>query len=110
MNRSPITQAPYVGETAFATKAGIHASAIIKDPRTYEHIDPVLVGNKRKLLVSDQGGKSNIISVLKRLKIDVKNNDPRILKLLEIVKEREANGYTYASAEASFELLARRLM
>ena len=107
LNRSPITQAPYVGETAFATKAGIHASAIIKDPRTYEHIDPVLVGNKRKLLVSDQGGKSNIISVLKRLKIDVKNNDPRILKLLEIVKEREANGYTYASAEASFELLAR---
>jgi 2-isopropylmalate synthase len=107
LNRTPIRQAPYVGETAFATKAGIHASAIAKDPKTYEHINPELVGNKRKSLVSDQGGKSNIISVLKRLKIDVKNDDPRILKLLEIVKEREANGYTYASAEASFELLAR---
>ena len=65
MNRAPNKQAPYVGDSAFSTKAGIHASAIIKDPKTYEHVDPKLIGNDRKLLISDQGGRSNILSSLK---------------------------------------------
>ena len=110
LNRAPYRQAPYVGESAFATKAGIHASAIIKDPRTYEHIAPEAVGNRRRLLISDQGGKSNVLAVLERLGIEVAPDDPRIARLLEDVKAREALGYAYEGAEASFELLARRML
>lgn len=108
LNRAPDRQAPYVGESAFATKAGIHASAIVKDPKTYEHVEPEKVGNSRRLLVSDQGGKSNVLAVLKRFGIKVAKDDPRIGGLLDEVKEREALGYAYEAAEASFELLARR--
>ncbi len=110
LNRAPFRQAPYVGESAFATKAGIHASAIIKDPRTYEHVPPETVGNQRRLLISDQGGKSNVLAVLERLGIEVKPDDPRIGRLLKDVKAREALGYAYEGAEASFELLARRAL
>ena len=108
LNRAPNRHAPYVGDSAFATKAGIHASAIMKEPATYEHVDPELIGNKRKLLVSDQAGKSNLLAELDRIKLVVDKNDPRIARLLEIVKEREAIGYAYEAADASFELLARR--
>ncbi len=107
MNRAPDKQAPYVGDSAFSTKAGIHASAIVKDPKTYEHVDPKLIGNDRKLLISDQGGRSNILSSLKDIGLNVDKDDTRITDLLNIVKEREAAGYTYESAQASFELLAR---
>ena len=110
LNRSPYKHAPYVGESAFATKAGIHASAILKDPETYEHVTPELVGNARRLLISDQGGRSNILAELDRLGIAISKDDPRIGHLLDEVKEREAKGYTYESAEASFELLARRAL
>jgi len=108
LNRAPDRQAPYVGESAFATKAGIHASAISKDPRTYEHVAPESVGNHRRLLVSDQAGKSNVLAVLARLGIDVNQDDRRITGLLDEVKSRENEGYAYEAAEASFELLARR--
>ncbi|MCX2723210.1 citramalate synthase [Roseibium salinum] len=108
LNRSPDRQAPYVGETAFATKAGIHASAILKDPQTYEHVDPECVGNRRRVLVSDQAGKSNLIGELTRVGIQVDKSDPRLDRLLALVKEREAEGYAYEAADASFELLARR--
>jgi len=108
VNRAPDRQAPYVGEAAFATKAGIHASAIIKDPHTYEHIEPELVGNRRRVLVSDQAGKSNLLSELSRIGIEVDKNDPRLDGLLDEVKRREAEGYAYEAADASFELLARR--
>ena len=108
LNRAPDRHAPYVGESAFATKAGIHASAILKDPSTYEHIDPELVGNQRRVLVSDQGGKSNISGELERIGIQIKKDDPKLSRLLEEVKERESNGYSYEGADASFELLARR--
>jgi len=108
VNQSPYRHAPYVGESAFATKAGIHASAILKDPETYEHVPPEAVGNKRRLLVSDQGGRSNIVAELARLGIQVDKDDQRIPVLLEAVKQREAQGYSYESADASFELLARR--
>ena len=110
LNRSPETQAPYVGSSAFATKAGIHASALLKDPRTYEHVEPETVGNLRKVMVSDQGGKSNFINALKRRGIEVGKDDPRLDTLIAIVKEREATGYAYEGADASFELLARRTL
>jgi 2-isopropylmalate synthase len=110
LNRAPNRHAPYVGYSAFATKAGIHASAIMKDPATYEHVPPERVGNRRKVLVSDQAGRSNIMAELDRIGIEVAKDDPRIGRLLEAVKEREANGYAYEAADASFELLARRIL
>jgi 2-isopropylmalate synthase len=108
-----------VGESAFATKAGIHASAILKDPATYEHVRPEAVGNRRRVLVSDQAGKSNVLAELDRsgliselegLGITIARDDPRIARLLEEVKAREAKGYAYENAQASFELLARRIL
>src|SRR6266699_340766 len=78
LNRAPNRHAPYVGESAFATKAGIHASAIMKDPATYEHVSPGRVGNRRKLLVSDQAGKSNVLAELARVGLTVDKNDPRV--------------------------------
>ncbi|MEZ5827728.1 MAG: citramalate synthase [Hyphomicrobiales bacterium] len=110
LNRAPNRHAPYVGESAFAHKGGIHVSAVQKDPRTYEHVPPESVGNMRKLLVSDQGGKSNILAQLDRIGIKVAKDDPRVPRLLDVVKEREAVGYAYEAAEASFELLARRML
>ena len=110
LNRVADRHAPYVGESAFATKAGIHASAIIKDPATYEHVAPEQVGNKRKLLVSDQSGRSNLLAELDRIGFAVDKDDPRLSRLLDEVKEREAIGYAYETADASFELLARRLL
>ncbi len=110
LNRAPNAQAPYVGKSAFATKAGIHASAIVKEPETYEHVQPETVGNRRRMLVSDQAGKSNLISELSRVGMDVKKDDPRLDALLRDVKQREAEGYAYDGADASFELLARRML
>ena len=110
LNRASNRHAPYVGESAFATKAGIHASAIMKDPATYEHVTPESVGNKRKVLVSEQAGKSNILAELERIGIKADKDDPRIARLLEVVKEREAIGYAYEAADASFEMLARRML
>jgi len=108
LNRAPDRQAPYVGASAFATKAGIHASAILKEPETYEHVDPSATGNVRHVLVSDQAGKSNLVSALKKMGIEVDKSDTRIDHLLRMIKEREAEGYAYDSADASLELLARR--
>jgi 2-isopropylmalate synthase len=110
LNRAPNRHAPYVGESAFAHKGGIHVSAVQKDPRTYEHVPPDSVGNRRKLLVSDQAGRSNILAELDRIGIPIPKDDPRIGKLLDEVKEREAVGYAYEAADASFELLARRML
>ena len=110
LNRAPNRHAPYVGESAFATKAGIHASAIMKDPATYEHVPPETIGNRRKLLVSDQGGKSNLLAELDRIGIGIEKDDDRLTQLLDEVKRREAIGYAYEAADASFELLARRIL
>ncbi|RLQ89405.1 citramalate synthase [Notoacmeibacter ruber] len=108
LNRMPDPQAPYVGASAFATKAGIHASALLKEPETYEHVAPESVGNARRVMVSDQGGKSNFIDGLSRRGIAVRKDDPRLDTLIALVKEREAQGYAYEDADASFEMLARR--
>ncbi|MDO8533994.1 MAG: citramalate synthase [Xanthobacteraceae bacterium] len=110
LNRAPDRHAAYVGDAAFTTKTGIHASAIMKDPATYEHVAPEAVGNRRKLLVSDQSGKSNVLAELERIGVVIDKDDPRIARLLEVVKEREAKGYAYEAADASFALLARRML
>ncbi len=109
LNRQPDRHAPYVGESAFAHKGGIHASAVNKAPRSYEHVPPESVGNARKLLVSNQAGKSNILAELARVGMEADKDDPRLASLLEEVKTREAMGYAYEAADASFELLARRV-
>ncbi|UVK38051.1 citramalate synthase [Mesorhizobium sp. AR10] len=110
LNRAPEAQAPYVGASAFATKAGIHASALAKEPATYEHVEPHAVGNRRRVMVSDQGGKANFLAELKRRGIDMPKDDHRLDALISVVKEREAEGYAYEGADASFELLARRML
>jgi 2-isopropylmalate synthase len=110
LNRIPNRHAPYVGESAFVTKTGIHASAVLKDPLTYEHVSPEAVGNHRKVLVSDQAGRSNVIAELDRAGIVYDKNDRKLARLVEELKEREAAGYAYESANASFALLARRTL
>ncbi len=110
LNRKPNQHLPYVGAAAFSHKGGLHVSAVQKDPKTYEHINPEEVGNTRNIVVSDQSGRSNIISRLKSIKINIEENDPKIKKLLDEVKDREFIGYSYDGADASFELLARRII
>jgi len=110
LNRKPNKHLPYVGAAAFSHKGGLHVSAVQKDPKTYEHIDPEKVGNSRNIVVSDQSGKSNIISRLKTIGIEIEESDPKIKKLLDEVKDREFIGYSYDGADASFELLARRII
>jgi 2-isopropylmalate synthase len=107
LNRVPLRQAAYVGASAFAHKAGLHASAILKDPSTYEHIDPETVGNARIIPMSNQAGQSNLRRRLAEAGIEVAPGDARLARLLEVIKEREDQGYTYDSAQASFEILAR---
>lgn len=107
LNRVPVKQAPFVGASAFAHKAGLHASAILKAPQTYEHIDPALVGNARVIPMSNQAGQSNLRRRLAEAGIEVEKGDPALGRMLTEVKEREDRGYTYDSAQASFELLAR---
>ena len=108
LNRVPSRQAPYVGSAAFAHKAGLHASAILKDPSTYEHIDPSDVGNTRIIPMSNQAGQSNLIKRLRDAGIRVEKGDPALGRILYVIKSREAEGYSYDTAQASFEILARR--
>jgi 2-isopropylmalate synthase len=110
LNKAPDNHAAYVGPAAYAHKGGVHGSAVLKDPRTYEHVPPETTGNKRTVLISDQAGKANVLMRLNDLGIDVESTDARIMKLVEEVKEREYLGYTYDGAEASFELMARRAL
>ena len=110
LNRTPDRSAPYVGESAFAHKGGLHVSAVEKDPRTYEHVEPDLVGNQRHIVVSDQAGRSNILARFREIGIEVDPKDPKVTRLVEQVKEREFDGYSYDGAGASFELLARRAL
>ena len=106
LNRTPNRHAPYVGASAFAHKGGIHVSAVMKDPSTYEHVKPGAVGNKRSILVSDQAGKSNVIDRLISAGIEVDKKDPAIDRILFEVKQKEAEGYSYDGVGASFEILA----
>jgi 2-isopropylmalate synthase len=110
LNQAPATHAPYVGERAFAHKGGLHASAIAKNPVCYEHVPPGTIGNRRNILISDQAGRSNMLARLKELGIEVEPKDPLVKELVDIVKVREAEGYAYDGAEASFEVLAKRTL
>jgi 2-isopropylmalate synthase len=98
----------YVGESAFAHKGGIHVSAVKRNPLTYEHIEPEKVGNIRRVLVSDQAGKSNILHKAERYGLKLDDQDPVIASIVTELKELENQGYQYEAAEASFELLMRR--
>jgi len=127
LDRSPERQRPYVGESAFAHKGGLHVSAVAKDPRCYEHVDPALVGNTRQILVSDQAGRSNIVArlaemgfslddvrrdalVAAALQMDVDFDPREVADLVDLIKRLEHQGYAYDQAAASFELLVRRVL
>ncbi len=110
LNRPHNRHAAYVGESAFAHKGGLHVSAVEKDPKSYEHIDPALVGNERHILVSDQAGRSNILARLREIGVAIDAKHPKLDALLDEVKTREFQGYAYDGAEASFELLAQRML
>ncbi|KUF12333.1 citramalate synthase [Pseudoponticoccus marisrubri] len=107
LNRVPVRQMAYVGASAFAHKAGLHASAILKDPSTYEHIDPGAVGNRRVVPMSNQAGQSNLRRRLSEMGLEVEKGDPALARILDRVKARETDGYSYDTAQASFEILAR---
>jgi 2-isopropylmalate synthase len=109
LNRIPDRHAAYVGACAFTHKAGLHASAVAKDPRAYEHVPPETVGNRRHIAVSDQAGRANLLTRLGEIGLAAPG-EAALRELLAAVKEREANGYAYEGAEASFELLARRAL
>ena len=108
LSRAPDTGAAYVGDRAFAHKGGLHVSAVEKDPRSYEHVPPEAIGNRRHIVVSDQSGRSNILARFRELAIEV--DESKVGALVEQVKAREFEGFAYDGAEASFELLARRAM
>ncbi len=109
-NLAPNKYQPYVGASAFAHKGGIHVSAVQRNPETYEHIRPELVGNIQRILVSDLAGKSNVLAKAKQFGLNLSSDDPLILELVARLKELEAQGYQFEGAEASFELLMRRAM
>jgi 2-isopropylmalate synthase len=109
-NLVPNAQAPYVGMSAFAHKAGYHVAGIMKDEHAYQHIDPAVVGNTSRVLVSELSGQRNLLMKLEELGIDYPFSQDEIRGLLNAVKEKESQGYQYEGAEASFELLVRRTL
>ena len=110
LNRKPNKSLPYVGASAFSHKGGLHVSAVQKDPKTYEHVNPNLIGNHRNIIVSNQAGRSNILARLEKYGVTIDSKDKNVQKILDEVKEREFSGYSYDGADASFELLANRLL
>ncbi|MFN8928788.1 MAG: citramalate synthase [Alphaproteobacteria bacterium] len=110
LNRTPNRHAAYVGASAFAHKGGFHVSAMSKDEKSYEHIDPAKVGNRRLVLVSDKAGRANILTRLAQMGLKIAPDDEGVGDLVRAVKEREAIGYAYEDAEASFELMARQML
>ncbi len=109
-NMMPWTHQPYVGDSAFAHKGGVHVSAVSKHPSTYEHIDPALVGNRRRVLISELSGQSNILWKARKAGIDLNKNTPEAKKILKELKELEHQGFEFEGAEASFELLMEKAM
>ena len=109
-NLRPFMRQPFVGISAFAHKGGIHVSAILKDSRTYEHVDPKTVGNVQRVLLSDQAGKSNILFKARELGYNLDKDDPQVNQLLKDIKDRESMGYEYSVADASFELILQKAM
>lgn len=110
LNRTPDRHRPYVGAAAFAHKAGLHASAVLRDPSFYEHIDPAAVGNERDILVSDQAGRANLLARIRGMGLELEPDGEQAGRLLAELKAREAQGFAYEGASASFELLVRRTL
>ena len=108
VNLAPDDHAPYVGRSAFAHKGGIHISAVERNPKTYEHIEPKAVGNRRRIVVSSSSGSSTILSKAKHYGINLKKEDPAVQQITARVKELESRGYQFEAAEASFEMLMRK--
>jgi 2-isopropylmalate synthase len=109
-NQIPSKHQPYVGQSAFAHKAGMHVAAIEKNPRAYEHIEPERVGNKRRILVSDLSGKGNVLLKAAEYGIPLEAKDPQTLSILQTLKELEKEGFQFEGAEASFELLMKQAL
>lgn len=109
-NMTPLNARPFVGKSAFAHKGGIHVSAVKKIPMTYEHMDPELVGNSRRILVSEQAGKSNIEFKAKEMGIDLDTNSTDTQKIIGEIKRLEQEGYQYEVADASFKILVEKLL
>ncbi len=109
-NFSPSKHQPYVGNSAFAHKGGVHVSAIQRHPETYEHLRPELVGNSTRVLVSDLSGRANILAKAEEFQINLDSKDPVTLEILDNIKEMENRGYQFEGAEASFELLMKRAL
>ena len=109
-NISPDKHQPYVGNSAFAHKGGVHVSAIQRHPETYEHLRPELVGNMTRVLISDLSGRANILAKAEEFSINLDSKDPVTLEILDNIKEMENRGYQFEGAEASFELLMKRAL
>lgn len=109
-NLPPIKHRPFVGDSAFAHKGGLHVSAVMKDPDTYEHVNPEVVGNRRRVLVSDLSGRSNILYKAQELGLEIDAKDPRVIAILDDLKKLENEGYEFEGADASFELLVRKAL
>lgn len=109
-NIEPHKRQAYVGASAFAHKGGLHVAAVQKNRQTYEHIDPELIGNHRRVLVSDLSGRSNVIYKARQFGIDVDNTDPAVKTILREVKQLENTGFQYEGADASFELLMQKAL
>jgi 2-isopropylmalate synthase len=109
-NESHNHRQPYVGESAFAHKGGAHIDGVLKNPRTFEHVDPELVGNQRRFLLSDQSGRSTVLTKLSSIYNDLDRNGPRIQAVLAELKKKENEGYQYEAAQGSFEILAARII
>lgn len=110
VNLAPDDHAPFVGRSSFAHKGGIHVSAVAKNPLTYEHIKPESIGNKRRIVISDQSGLSNVLSFAENFGIKLEKDDPLCREILEKLKQLENEGYQFEAAEASFELLMREAL
>ena len=109
-NIEPYKRQPFVGDSAFAHKGGLHVAAVQKNPETYEHIDPQLIGNRQRVLVSDLSGRSNVLYKAKQFGLDVENSGPAVKAILDEVKQLENAGFQYEGAEASFELLMHKAL
>ncbi len=109
-NKKPQTNQAYVGDSAFAHKGGVHVSAILKNQKTYEHIVPEQVGNRRRVLISDLSGQSNVLYKAQEMGVNLDAKDPAVRKVVEEIKELENQGYQFEGAEASFEILMKRAL
>ena len=109
-NMKQRTDQPYVGSSAFAHKGGVHINAVMKNPKSYEHIDPELVGNRRRILVSELAGKTGILVRAKELELDLNKENPQTKRILKLIQSLEHQGYHFEAAEASFELLMKRAL